>query len=347
VTATDKDHAAGSASFTVAVTNVAPTATLSNNSPINEGGSATVSFSGASDPSSADTAAGFHYSLACNGNAASLAATYAAAGTSASTSCGFNDNGSYSVLGRIFDKDNGHSDYSTTVVVKNVAPSVSTLSVTGTGVVACVTGNTVTLGFSWSDPANGSDAPYSYSINWGDGSPATTGSTSAMSVGGLTHVYAAGGPYIISVTVTDNDGGTSLASTSGPVGYSFVYNTSGILQPINLTGTRSSFKLGSTIPVKVKITDCSGAAVSGLTLTVRLQKLDNTGTPVNEAFVDSVPDAGNTMRYSGSPDNQYIYNLSTKRSQLTNPPGSDLTAGTYRVTIIGPIATTSADFDTK
>jgi len=64
--------------------------------------------------------------------------------------------------------------------------------------------------------------------------------------------------------------------------------------------------------------------------------------------VDSVPDVGNTMRFSGSPDNQYISNLSTRRSQLASPPGGDLTAGSYRVTVSNPSnATATADFDTK
>ena len=65
-----------------------------------------------------------------------------------------------------------------------------------------------------------------------------------------------------------NAGGSSTA-------FSLLYNTSGILQPINLTGPRSAFKIGSTIPVKIKVTDCNGASVSGLTLHVKLQKLDN------------------------------------------------------------------------
>src|SRR4029078_13335425 len=47
----------------VTVGNVAPTATLANNGPADEGGSATVPFAGARDPSAADTAAGLTYSF--------------------------------------------------------------------------------------------------------------------------------------------------------------------------------------------------------------------------------------------------------------------------------------------
>ena len=48
---------------TITINNVAPTATVvTNGGPVNEGSPATVSFTGQSDPSAADTAAGFTYS---------------------------------------------------------------------------------------------------------------------------------------------------------------------------------------------------------------------------------------------------------------------------------------------
>ena len=53
--------------LSVTVDNVPPTATFSASSPIDEGSSSTLSFTAASDPSAADTIAGFHYSFACDG----------------------------------------------------------------------------------------------------------------------------------------------------------------------------------------------------------------------------------------------------------------------------------------
>ena len=66
--------------FTVTVANVAPTAALANNGPIDEGGSATITFSSPSDPSNADTTAGFHYAYSCT-NGDLSGATYAGSGT--------------------------------------------------------------------------------------------------------------------------------------------------------------------------------------------------------------------------------------------------------------------------
>ena len=82
----------------------------------------TVSFSHASDPSSADVAAGFHFSF--DTTQAALATSYAATGTSTS-SFTFIDNGSHTVYGRIFDKDDGYTDHTTAVTVKNVPPTAT------------------------------------------------------------------------------------------------------------------------------------------------------------------------------------------------------------------------------
>ena len=60
----DKDSGATDYTTTVLVNNVAPTASLSNNGPVNEGSPVTVSFASPSDASPADVQAGFHYSFA-------------------------------------------------------------------------------------------------------------------------------------------------------------------------------------------------------------------------------------------------------------------------------------------
>ena len=61
VTVTDDDGGIDTQSFFVTVSNVAPTGTLGNNGPVDEGSSATVTFTNQFDPSTADTTAGFRY----------------------------------------------------------------------------------------------------------------------------------------------------------------------------------------------------------------------------------------------------------------------------------------------
>ena len=63
VTVTDDDGGVGETTATVIVANVAPAGSLGNDGPVDEGSQASVSFSGQSDPSADDTAAGFTYSF--------------------------------------------------------------------------------------------------------------------------------------------------------------------------------------------------------------------------------------------------------------------------------------------
>ena len=118
----------------------------------------------------------------------------------------------------------------------------------------------------------------------------------------------------------------------GPGGCSLPYLTGGVLEPINADNT-SSFQLGRTIPVKIRITDCvSGGGVNTLAPQISLALVDLGGGPVNELVSSSAADDGTTMRSAG--DGQYIFNLSTKRSQFN--AGQDLRAGVYQLTISSP-----------
>ena len=93
---------------------------------------------------------------------------------------------------------------------------------------------------------------------------------------------------------------------------------SGVLQPINQDGS-SIFKLGSTIPVKFRLTnECANVS---LVAKIYLRKIDNgiEGTQL-EATSTSAADTGNTFRWS---DGQFIFNLATK----------PLSAGTWKITI--------------
>ncbi|MBI3258396.1 MAG: hypothetical protein HYZ54_02780, partial [Ignavibacteriae bacterium] len=64
----DKDGGFTDYTTLVAVNNVAPTASLSNNGPVSESGTATVSFASQADVAGADVAAGFKYSYDFDNN---------------------------------------------------------------------------------------------------------------------------------------------------------------------------------------------------------------------------------------------------------------------------------------
>lgn len=162
------------------------------------------------------------------------------------------------------------------------------------------------LSFVFSDP--GAADTHLGSIDWGNGS--TFGfATSPVSASGA---YAAAGSYRIAVSVEDDDGGIDTKSTSD---YRVFNNPGSILQPVNDTRNgqpMSYFKLGSTIPVKIRVVNCGGAAVSGLGPQVSVIKKDSTpaGTEL-EATSTATPTDGTAMRWDAT-NQQYIYNLSTK-----------------------------------
>jgi hypothetical protein len=195
----------------------------------------------------------------------------------------------------------------------NVAPSVGPVVVTRTG--ACA----VSINAPFTDP--GTVDTHTATIAWGDSTSPSAAATSPVTG---THQYGANGTYQIQVAVTDDDGGADTADAT----FSTKNTPSSMQQPINAAGTRSVFKLGSTIPVKITVTGCDGAAVSTLSPTVNLTRVDSTPDgSVNETPADATATNGLAMRWS---DPQYIYNLSTKLSQQT---GAALTAGTYRITV--------------
>jgi hypothetical protein len=330
LTVTDDDGGTGTDTESITVTNVDPTATI-NGAPASSSpeGTAISLTSAVTDPGTADTHT-YVWSVKKDG------VTYGSGGTSANFSFTPDDNGAYEVRLTVTDDDGGSGSDSETITVTNVAPSfVATYPKFAASAVACPSAGTTnaTLSFNFTDP--GTADTWTVYIDW-DNDGTFEFSRSASKVDSEGHTYSTNGSHTAAVKVVDDDSGMTGVQTAS---VNVLYNTSGILQPINTTGTRSAFKLGSTIPVKVKITDCSGNPVSTLSPQISLVKLDGSpdGTAV-EDFYSTVPDQGSTMRFTGSPDNQYIYNLGTK----------NLTQGDYKITITDPtIAAVSATFSLR
>jgi Ca2+-binding RTX toxin-like protein len=205
----DQDNDFSDYSTIVTVNNANPTATLGNNGPVNEGTPATVSFSGAFDPSSADTAAGLHYTYATS--IAGLATTYSGATDGASKAFTFPDNGSYTVYGRVFDKDGGSTQYSTAVTVNDVAPVAAISAPTPASPAAQAP---VSFTVSATDVASDVAIGFKYVINWGDATSTTISpSANNSTVANVSHTFAGPGSYTVSVVATDKDNVSSVAAT--------------------------------------------------------------------------------------------------------------------------------------
>lgn len=198
----DKDNAEGSASFYVNVLNVAPTGTLTNNGPVSKGSPVTVSLSG-SDLSSVD-ASSLHYSFATTANG--LAQGYSpygndpGAGTASSATFTFPDDGTYTIYGRVYDKDQGISPtYSTTITVANLPPAITAPAYQNSNE---GTAASFDLG-SFTDAAGGS--PWTVTVLWGDNTSDSFTVNSTGVLGTRSHLYADNGTYPVTVKVKDKD----------------------------------------------------------------------------------------------------------------------------------------------
>jgi uncharacterized protein len=121
VRSTSADGATAVDTAQVTVQNVAPTATFTASPSVFAGSPIAVALTSPSDPSTADTAAGFTYAFDCGGGT-----FVAAAGPTAS--CTTVDTGTPVVRGRITDKDGGSTIYSATVTVSVTVQSLCDLT---------------------------------------------------------------------------------------------------------------------------------------------------------------------------------------------------------------------------
>lgn len=146
------------------------------------------------------------------------------------------------------------------------------------------------------------------------------------------------GTSTVTCTATDAAGNRSTGTFTVTVVPSCT--ASGLLQPVNGDGS-SVFKLGSTVPLKIALSNCYGTSPDKVVPQVALQRVDTSPDgAVNEVMSSGAANEGTTMRYDPT-SAQHIYNLSTKRSQFCSAvstwcSGTDLTAGTYRATIVAP-----------
>ena len=256
-------------SITVNPVNDAPVVSaITGSSPVDESTTArTYTFTISDVDSSSFTVVALYPKCGANGT---VSGTPTITGNAGTFNCMFPDGPASSTVSvKVSDGTDVSNESAKSVAVSNVVPVV-TAGATGSGV-ACISGNSVTLGFSWTDPAGTYDT-YSYDVNWGDATAHSTGSNATSPVSGLTHTYGAGS-YTITVIVSDETGPSSPVTLT----VNFAYNVTGVLQPVNDTQAHndpSIFKYGSTIPVKIRVRDCSGAARGRLVPQISLKKTE-------------------------------------------------------------------------
>ena len=224
------------------------------------------------------------------------------------------DDGTGTVVVQASDNEHTAAQDSFNLSAANVAPGSVSASF-GSSPLSCTAAQSATLNFSFSDPgADTWDAQIDWDYNGTFSADQTK--TGVSKSDSATHAYGSAGTHTAAIKILDDDGGLSGVATAT---LTVNYNLSGILQPINDTGhgqNPSVFKYGSTIPVKVEVTDCDGSHPSNLALFVTW-RAGASSTPVGDTEVvpTSQPDSGNQMRFS---DPLYVLQLNSKKTTNDN-----------------------------
>ena len=365
----DKDGGTTEYTASVAVTNVAPTATLGTPAPVNEGAAAIVSVSGQTDPSHADTAAGFLYAFACDG------VTISAATSSSSTSCSYDDGPStHTVRARIFDKDGGSSDMTTTITVVNVTPTAKFAAPA-----TVPEGLPISLALSAPLDPSASDtaAGFTYAFDCGAGSglgPFSTTPTASCPTtdNGVRLVHAAvrdkdGGvtTYDASVIVTNvaptatlgvpaaaNEGSTFAISLTAPVdpssadtaaGFTYAFDCgAGYGPPSSLTTANCTAVNDPGVDVKARVTDKDGGSTE-YAARVTIANLPPT-VQINSPAALSAYSVGTTVSFAGSFSDPGVLDTHTARwsfdaastaGVVAESHGAGLVSGSFTFTVAG------------
>jgi PKD repeat protein len=214
---TDDDGAAACAPFQVTVTNALPTVQVGITQVTSEGSSVaiTVSFNdlGTLDVHSTTinwgdgttTEAGVVSESPFGPPGSDTGATGNVSGNHI-----YADNSTYPVEVCVTDDDGGVScAAAVTIEVQNVAPTPM-INMIGEGAEFLLVGVPVDLVGSFTDP--GQPDTHTAVIDWGDGNLTTLGLvTSPLN---STHTYQVAGTYLVTLTVTDDDGGSTPISAS-------------------------------------------------------------------------------------------------------------------------------------
>jgi hypothetical protein len=216
------------------------------------------------------------------------------------------------------------------VAVANVAPTVTSFG--GPTVLAgpLVFGLSGSFSGSFKDPGL-VDNPWTLNFTW-DGVADPLGPQTIGANATDTHTFtvrpqftSAGCNKPASVKATDKDGDYGTKSITVNVG------TGEFLAPVSNTPVTDKLKNGQVLPVKVRIADCNGVPITGLSPTIVLKKGDLTDGVMDDSLVTVTPDSvssadtNGVMRYVT--DGYYLYNMKVSL------PNADLGITPYTIVI--------------
>ena len=149
----------------------------------------------------ADPAAGYQFAFDCGAGSGPF-------GPDQSATCSAGDNGTLAVGAKLRSASGAVAEYRRSVRVDNVAPTVAAPLVrsdpSGAKAVASTT---------FSDPGP-ADGPFTCTVDYGDGAGPQPGVVSGSTCTGQLHRYRGNGTFLVTISVSDKDGGSGIASAT-------------------------------------------------------------------------------------------------------------------------------------
>jgi PKD repeat protein len=356
VSVTDTPGATGSASIQVGVFAAAPALALSVPATVNvnEGTAwSAATLATFTNPGFGPRAA-YTYSINWgDGTAADTgSATITQAGSAGVPTAGafggghtYGDDGTYTVTVAVADEDGLTSTRTFQVVVADVAPTL-TLAVAPT--VAASEGAQLSIPAlaTFTDPGFGVSETFTYSINWGDGTAADTGDasiTTGGSPGVLTegtfgggHTYSAAGNFTVTVTVTDDNGGsdtktfTAAVADVAPTNLAVALNRNALIEGDAVRLSGSFVDIGAAEGHTLSVDWGDGSPVTTLALSAGITSFSN----LAHTYVNN-PVAGNIYLLTATVENAgglstHVNLLVTVDNELPTPD-----AGPALETLVG------------
>ena len=295
VRASDPGGLFAEATATVNVLNVAPTATFNAPPSVSEGSPIAVSLTTPVDVP-ADLGS-LQYAFDCGTG-------YGPFGAANTVSCPTVDNGTLDAGGKVKDKDGGVSEYIATVTIYNVPPDVAVPVVSPE---PSTEGGSVTASATFIDPGV-NDAPFTCTVDYGDGSGALAGTVSGHTCTGPTHVYSTIGGYPVTVSVTDKDGSTGRRVAMHTV----IFNWSGFFHPVDNLPTLNTVKAGQAIPVKFSLSGDKGLSIFAAGYP-KSQVIPCGSTTAEDGIEQTVAAGSSSLSYDPG-SNQYNYVWKTDKT---------------------------------
>ena len=193
-----------------------------------------------------------------------------------------------------------------TIEITNEAPVVDTPSVAPE---PSTEGQDAVASATFDDPAPADT--FSCTVSYGDGSLAVAGSIVGSTCTGPSHAYATIGTYTVTVSVTDDDGGTRTATTSHEVVLR-VFNFGGFSGPVDNPPLINSMNSGAAVPIIFTLGGDMGLAVVAPGYPTSQEVTCDAGDPVDTVEV-TVSAGKSSLAYDPS-TGQYTYVWKTKRS---------------------------------